>query len=307
MTVREALTEACAGLKQAGIETANLDASLLLSKVLNTSRTMLLASAEEPLLHEMYITFNVLVERRQKGECTAYILGKKEFRGLEFLVNPSVLVPRPDTEILVETAAAIIAEQSAAGNEEQKGEKNKKAAADNLRVLDLCTGSGAAAVSLKHEMPDIEVWATDISLEALETAKKNAERLLPDNNIRILHGDLYSALLTDNPLSPIPHFSLIISNPPYIPSDMIKTLPAEVQKEPLIALNGGKSGLEIIKRIINGAPENLIPGGALAIEADPRQMKKIVVLLEKRGFSNIIIYKDLSGQERVITGKYNRK
>ena len=294
MVIRDALAQACASLKQAGIETYSLDASLLLAKVLNTSRTMLVACASEPLQHEAYMAFNALIERRLKGECTAYILGKKEFRGLEFLVNPSVLVPRPDTETLVEAAILICKEQ-------KRGMKND-VAANNLRVLDLCTGSGAVAVSLKHEMPQLDVWAADISAEALEIAKTNAARLLPDNNIHFYQGDLYAALTSDNLSSPNACFSLIVSNPPYIPTETIKTLPAEVQKEPLIALDGGKSGLEIIERIIDGAPEYLIPEGALAMEADPHQMGNIVTLLEKRGFSSIKKYNDLSGQERVITG-----
>ena len=305
MTIREALTKACAGLKQAGLESPNLDSSLLLAKVLNTSRTTLAACAAEPLSHEANIAFNVLIKRRLKGECIAYILGKKEFRGLEFLVNPSVLVPRPDTETLVETAVAIIKEQ-------MKEKIKNDITSNNLNVLDLCTGSGAVAVSLKYEMPDIEVYAADISRQAIETAKANAAKLLQENNIHFYQGDLYSALHSDSPSAEISHFSiliprfsLIVSNPPYIPSDIIKTLPAEVQNEPLIALDGGESGLEVIKRIIDGAPEHLKPAGILAMEADPSQMEKITVLLEKRGFINIIIYKDLSGQKRVITGKYN--
>jgi len=319
MTIREALVQAGIGLKQAGIITASLDASLLLAEVLNVSHTTLIASADEPLSQEAHTAFNVLIGRRLKGECTAYILGKKEFWGLEFLVNFSVLVPRPDTETLVEAAITICSERLAADNE---------AAHNALRVLDLCTGSGAVAISLKHEMPQMDVWATDLSAEALETAKTNAERLLRDGKIHFYQGDLYNALpeknhkshnggcpslithcssLADNSSFPIPHpeFSLIVSNPPYIPSDAIKTLPDEIKKEPLIALDGGKSGLDIIGRIIDGAPEYLTPGGTLAMEADPRQMEKIIVLLEKRRFSNIIKYKDLSGQERVITGKYN--
>jgi len=327
MTIREALAQTGADLKKAGIETSTLDASLLLSHILNTSRASLAASGTEPLSEEALAALRALIQRRLNGECIAYIIGKKEFRGLEFLVNSSVLVPRPDTETLVETALEIIkkkkftTELHGVGKREQRidngeqKEESKEQRADRIRVLDLCTGSGAVAIALKSEMPTLEVHASDISAEALEIAKANANRLLPADSIHFYHGDLYTALppppsvkflLTPwNSVEKILNsYSLIVSNPPYIPTEEIKTLSAEVQNEPRIALDGGKSGLEIIERIINGAPEYLERGGALLMEADPRQMKEITFLLEKRGFSEIIIIKDLSGQEQVIGGKY---
>jgi len=285
MTVRSAITRACAVLKAAGIDTPSLDSSLLLAHVLDISRTALAMRATEPLSREKLDEFFTLIERRQKGECAAYILGKKEFRGLEFLVGPQVLVPRPDTETLVEAAIETV---------------NREQAADGtVRVLDLCTGSGAVAVSLKNEMPELEVWAADISAEALQTAKENARRLLSESHIHFYCGDLYNAL----PL-PCAPFSLIISNPPYIPTDEIQTLSAEVRNEPLIALDGGEAGLEIIARIIDSSPDFLQRGGSLLLEAGPHQMEKIASLLARKGFCNIKLYKDLSGQDRVIGGKH---
>jgi len=152
------------------------------------------------------------------------------------------------------------------------------------------------------------VGATDISDKALETAKTNAARLLQGSAVLFYQGDLFNALpfnaLPDN-AKPAVKFSVIVSNPPYIPSNEIKTLAAEVQNEPLIALDGGQTGLEIINRIIEGAPYYLVKGGALLMEtAGVKQTQKIAVLLEKRGFTDINIYKDLSGQERVIEGVY---
>ena len=282
MIIREALSAACAVLKTSGIDTPSLDAQLLLAFVLKISRTSLAARTEEPLSQENTEEFFALVERRKKGKCTACILGKKEFRGLEFMVNPSVLVPRPDTETLVEAAIAVIKEISSA---------------NTIRVLDLCTGSGAVAVSLKNEMPCLDVHACDISAEALETAKENARLLLGENQIYFYQGDLYDAL----PRSP---FNFIVSNPPYIPTDEIKTLSAEVQNEPRLALDGGKTGLEIISRIIEGSHNFLRRGGSLLLEADPRQMEKIALLLAGKGYNNIKLYKDLSGQDRVIGGIY---
>jgi release factor glutamine methyltransferase len=281
MTIREAIVQASAELKKTGIESSSLDASLLLAHILNTSRTALIASGADLLAEENLTALRALIQRRLNGECTAYIIGKKEFMGLEFSVNQSVLVPRPDTETLVEAAITVISEQGVS----------------DISVLDLCTGSGAVAISLKNEMLHLEVSASDISAQALETAKANAQRLLPDSSIQFYLGDLYSAI----PQSP---FNLIVSNPPYIPTEKIKTLSAEVQNEPRIALDGGKSGLEIIKRIIDGAPVYLKRGGTLLLEADPCQMKDIKILLAEKGFKDIKLYIDLSGQTRVIGGSY---
>jgi len=280
MIIREALAAACADLAAAGIDTPSLDAQLLLAKVLKISRTTLAARTGEPLSQENAEEFSALVERRKKGECAAYILGKKEFRGLEFLVNPSVLVPRPDTETLVEAAISVIKNISSA---------------NSISVLDLCTGSGAVAIAIKNEMPCLEVWAADISAEALEVANENAHRLLGENQIHFYQGDLYEAL-------PHSSFNLIVSNPPYIPTDEITTLSAEVQNEPRLALDGGKTGLEIISRIIEGSCYFLRRGGSLLLEADPRQMEKIASGLAVNGYYDIKLYKDLCGLDRVIGG-----
>jgi len=283
MTIREAVSHGSSVLKNAGIESHSLDSSLLLAYVLEISRSSLTAKGSDSLCEKAFASFQTLLERRLGGECIAYIMGKKEFMGLEFFVNPCVLVPRPDTEILVEAAF------------EQLSSLGKK---NNISVLDLCTGSGAVAISLKHEIPELKVFASDISADAIKTAKINAQKLLGgENSVVFYQGDLFESL-------PNGRYSVIICNPPYIPACEIKTLPAEVQKEPLIALDGGKSGLEIIERIIDGSPEHLENGGTLLTEADPRQTEKIKSLLTHRGFKGIKSYKDLSGQERVIGGKY---
>jgi len=284
MLIREALAQGGADLKYAGIKTPGLDASLLLAHILNISRAKLIAKGTDRLSEKKCAEFCALIERRANGECTAYIIGKKEFRGLEFEVNSSVLVPRPETETLVEAAIDII---------QKKALHNS-----DVSILDLCTGSGAVAISLKNEIPSCEVTAADISPNALNTAVRNAEKLLGANSIKFFQGDLYDAL-------PFPSaYSLIVSNPPYIPSDEIQTLSAEVQNEPLIALDGGISGLEIIKRIINKAPDYLQKNGYLLLEADPRQMEQITIILEKKGFKDIQLNKDLSGTNRVIGGRF---
>jgi len=310
MTIREALAEGTASLAAAGIETPGLDSSLLLAEVLNTSRSKLTAAAHDNISEALVATFRQLIKRRQSGECTAYILGRKEFYGLEFQVNPSVLVPRPDTETLVETA--INREQGARSKEQRAGSKEQRISnkaemgKQPFRVLDLCTGSGAIAIALKHTMPELEVWATDISAEALETAKTNAARLLPPDSIRFLQGDLYNALLPDSLfLLPPSSFLIIISNPPYVPTTDIPSLPPEVRMEPALALDGGNDGLDKIRKIVSRAPEFLCSGGCLLLEADPRQMAAITDLYEKAGFSDIQTHADLSGRERVISGIKN--
>jgi len=281
MTIREALAEGSAALAAAGIENPGLDASLLLAEILKTSRSSLMAAASEPLTEASRAAFDQFIKRRLAGECTAYILGRKEFYGLDFQVNPAVLVPRPDTETLVEAAL----EQLTCNLP--------------LRVLDLCTGCGAIAIALKHAMPELEVWATDISAEALDVAQANTDRLLPNKTIHFCCGDLFAAFSNEQRSS----FSLIVSNPPYIPTAEIAGLSPEVRKEPILALDGGDDGLDIIRSIISRAPELLCSCGSLLLEADPRQMERIKSLLLQAGFTGIQIRKDLSGKERVIGGK----
>jgi len=300
LLIREAIAQVSNDLKNAGIENPGLDASILLAHLLNTNRSLLLAAGNESLSDKKYSEYNILIDRRCKGECVAVITGKKEFWGLEFTVNRSVLIPRPDTEILVEAALNQLSQTCGLIVNVELRIENK----DSLCILDLCTGSGAVAISLKYEMPELEVWATDISDEALEVAKENAERLLHGSEIRFYQSDLYKALAEFSNLHS--QFSIITANPPYIPSRDIKTLSAEVQNEPSIALDGGESGLDIITRIIEDAPVYLCSEGALLMEADPRQMDDIAGLLEKRGFNDIIIYKDLSGSNRVIKGTYEK-
>jgi release factor glutamine methyltransferase len=170
MTIHEAITQGSFYLKNSCIKTHSLDSSLLLAYLLNITRTEIITKGKESLSEQIYKSFLTLLDRRIKGECIAYITGKKEFFGLEFKVNNHVLVPRPDTEILVEAAL----------NELKKKEKRKNG---SFQMLDLCTGSGAIAVSVKHELPHIEVYAVDICFNALDVAQKNTKRLLGENSI----------------------------------------------------------------------------------------------------------------------------
>ena len=344
MIIREALAEA------ASAGTSALDASLLLAEVLNTSRSSLLAADTRPLDEASLAAFCALVKRRLAGECVAYIVGRKEFYGLDFQVTPAVLVPRPDTETLVEAALGVINKWGAKGDKSAEtnqavrvldcmrrtegSETNTLPKQEPVRVLDLCTGSGAVAIALKHtvalkrNLAELEVWAADISADALAIARANAARLLPPNSIHFCHGDLFDCMrrtegsetntlpkqqpLVVEALPPAPQggdtaplFHLIISNPPYVPAAEIAALAPEVRGEPHIALNGGDDGLDIIHRIISGAPQFLCRGGILLLEADPRQMERIAALLQQAAFTAIQTRRDLSGAERVIGGKFS--
>jgi release factor glutamine methyltransferase len=170
--------------------------------------------------------------------------------------------------------------------------------------LDLCTGSGAVAIALKHECPGLEVWAADISEEALAIARGNAEKLLP-GSIRFLQGDLFGALenAPAKDKAEGPPFSFITANPPYIPSGEISALPPEVQHEPRLALDGGADGLSLIRRIIAEAPLWLEARGTLLLEADPGQAAAICGLMEARGFNSTAVFRDLAGVDRVFAGE----
>ena len=275
----------------ASVPSCALDASLLLAKASGLSREQLYSRACSELDEAQCGYYFELIERRRKGECTAYILGHKEFWGLEFTVSPTVLVPRPDTEILVEAALLVIRSIPNSGSP--------------LSVLDLCTGSGVVAIALKHDCPGLEVTATDISEEALGVARKNAELL--GCEITFLRGDLFRAC-TDNPKaedSSKRRFCLITANAPYIPSQCMEKLPIEVRNEPRIALDGGDDGLALIRRVIAEAPRYLQAGGSLVLEADPSQMETIAGLMKDQGFTEPKLYQDLAGKNRVIAAEIN--
>ncbi|MDR0598035.1 MAG: peptide chain release factor N(5)-glutamine methyltransferase [Treponema sp.] len=284
MTVGEALREGAARLRSAGVESPGLDAALLLAFALKTTREKLLLTDRELLSGGAAADFGRLLERRASGECAAYILGFKEFRGLDFAVTPDVLVPRPDTETLVEAALAAL----------PPGENTAPPA-----LLDLCTGSGAVAIALKHERPFMEVYAADISPGALAVARKNALRLLGEDETRppvhFLEGDLFE------PVPPL-RFDLIVANPPYVPAAEIPRLSREVRFEPRLALDGGEDGLVTARRIAEDAPAFLKPGGRLLLEADPRQMQALALILKKKRYRGIALHRDLSGLDRVIEG-----
>ena len=273
MTIRDALKAAEKTLLEADVPDARLDAEYLLAGVLDAPRLLVCLSGETPLPPDHEVAFFSLIERRKTREPLQYILGTQVFMGFTFLVTPDVLIPRADTETLCEQALLY--------------------ADENRRVLDLCTGSGALAVSIKRLSPACSVTATDISEKALAIARENAATLEAD--IEFLQGDLFSPLQGRR-------FDIILSNPPYIPNGELDTLQAEVQKEPRAALAGGTDGLDFYREIAQKAPSHLEKRGMLLLEIGETQGDAVRALLSPK-FDDIKLIHDLSGRPRVVSAR----
>jgi release factor glutamine methyltransferase len=286
MMVREVLLHGTTLLRSAHIETPQLDASLLLAYLLRVEKSRLVLIYGDSVSDEKICEYEKCIERRIEGENVAYLIGTKEFWGLNFKVTSSVLVPRPDTEILVEAAVNWIRSQ-----QETNLQQNFRR---HFRVIDICTGSGAIAAAIKYECPDVTVEASDISEAALDVADFNFHHLLGDGAIK----QYKSNLLNDIPGK----FDVIVSNPPYVPSEIISSLSKEVQREPLLALDGGADGLDIIRELISAAAKRLNSTGKIFLEAGSEQMPAIKTILQENGFVDIELMKDLAGLDRVISG-----
>ncbi len=260
--------------------TARIEIQMLLQQVLGVSRAHLLAHPEQVLDEAQTAAYRALLQRRLAGEPLAYILGEREFFGLNFNVTPATLIPRPDTELLVELALQRIPLR------------------DAFRVLDLGAGSGAIALSIAHARPDIEVTAVDASPEALEVARENARRL-NIANVRLLQSDWFSALAGER-------FDLIVSNPPYIAENDAHLAQGDLRFEPRAALASGADGLDDIRRIVAGAKQHLNPGGRLLFEHGYDQAARVRELLLREGYTEVFSARDLAGIERVSGGTIHR-
>ncbi|MGO8991941.1 MAG: peptide chain release factor N(5)-glutamine methyltransferase [Polyangiaceae bacterium] len=265
-----------------GIEKPRLDAEVLLAHALESTRTQLVIDAKRPLEPEELARFRALVKRRRAREPVAYLLGVREFYGRQFRVDKRVLIPRPDTETLVDVALARTLERSL-----------------SMRALDLCTGSGCVAITLSRERPTARVHATDLSEDALLVARENALRL-GAYGVSFTRGDLFDAL----PAGCGP-FDVIVANPPYIATDEVERLDRDIKEfEPRLALDGGADGLATVRRIVEGAPERLAPGGFLATEVGAGEAVEAVRVFEARGFSEVTVTRDYGRVERVVDGKW---
>lgn len=273
---RDALQEGTNRLERAGINTARLDAEVLLSHACRINRAKLLSRLNEDVPEEQLKLFLEYLGKREKRYPVSYITGHKEFMGLDFAITEGVLIPRPETELLTETVMDMLPEDAV--------------------VVDLCTGSGVIAVSLAHYLYDVFLYATDISKVACDTAKLNAERLNVKDRVRVLKGDLYE------PLPEELRVDAIVSNPPYIKNNDIESLMPEVLYEPREALDGGESGVEFYKRITEGAVNYLKSNGILALEIGYDEADDVISLMNKDYIDTKVI-KDMAGLDRVVLGR----
>lgn len=282
-TVHALLTRAETRFRSVGIATARLDAEALLAHVLTLDRAQLFARMSAPVSAEAREAFLQLVHRRARREPLAYLTGVREFWSLEFRVTPAVLIPRPETEMLLETALRLLAQA--------------KMLASPLRLLDIGTGSGCLAITLAKELPTAEVWAVDISLAALEVAQDNARRLGVAERIRFLHSDLCAALSQTER-----SFDLLVTNPPYIAQGELATLQPEVRDwEPHMALAGGADGLDFYRRLVAESPSHLHSGGWLLMELGTGQAAAMLDLFRSsQSFINPYCLRDYAGHERVV-------
>ncbi|MCI8760226.1 MAG: peptide chain release factor N(5)-glutamine methyltransferase [Clostridia bacterium] len=279
MTIREAIYQAMIQLKMKKIESPKLKARLLMQFMLGKTRQYIMVYDEKKLTQEQEEKYFKNVEKLIKGIPLQHITHQQEFMKMNFYVNKDVLIPRPDTEILVEEVIQIA----------QKIRAKK--------ILDLCTGSGAIAISLAKYIQDSQITATDISNKALEIAQKNAKNNQVENQIAFLSSNLWEEL-------PKEKYDMIVSNPPYIKREIIKSLEEEVQKEPLMALDGGWDGLDFYRKIVKQAYEYLKYGGYLCLEIGYDQKIDVIELIEQEEkYTDTYGKKDLYGNDRVIITK----
>ena len=293
--IRRALKEGMAKLREASVPSHTLAAELLLMHALGRDRTWLYTHPEavlEPAGSEKYFA---LIARRAAGEPTQYLTGKQEFWGLEFEVMPAVLIPRPETEHVMEVALARL------GPRGLKIHMDTGLSRERLRVADVGTGSGCLAISLAYELPHAEVFATDISAPALEVARRNATRHALADRIHFLQSDLLEALRRDSH-----SFDLIVSNPPYVGRDEAAELQREVRDhEPDAALFAGPTGVEIYARLIEEAGELLRPGGMLVLELGYNSAEHVrAILAEQKCWANVSFTNDLAGISRVAAADH---
>lgn len=283
-SVGETVVWATALLKSSGVDTPRLDAECLLASVLGRDRLHLYAAAQERMPSPLLAVTRALLRRRQTREPLAYLTGTKEFWSLSLRVTPAVLIPRPETEILVETALTRV--------------KTLQAPV----IADIGTGSGAVAVALAKTLTHARVYATEMSGRALEVARENAGRHGVLGQIAFLQGNLLEPLCSRGLAN---QCDLMVSNPPYVATGELAGLPPEVHYEPVEALDGGPDGLHFHRRLIGGASALLKRGGWLALEIAPGQGLALTRLLQDQGvFGEIEVTADLSGRERVIVACY---
>lgn len=287
-TYREAWRQGADHLQGGGVETPLLDSEILLRYLAGKSREEFYRDLGEPLPAALLARFTELLAERARGVPVAYLTGTKEFFGLEFKVTPAVLIPRPETEVLVERALELA---------------RLRELPPQPCILDIGTGSGAIAVALAVHLPEAAVVATDISAAALAVARENAVRHKVEERINFRQGDLWEALAPGGGDSLGLLFDLVVSNPPYIPEPELEKLSPEVKREPRLALAGGLDGLNFYRRLAAGVSTYLAPGGWVLLEVGQGQAAAVGALLAQIGLAVFPPCRDLAGRERVVQGR----
>ena len=281
MTIREVLTNIRERLQNAGIEDFEYESWVFLDWKLHIDRAEFYMNPNGEVKEELLEELEDVLKQREQRVPLQYLMGECEFMGYDFYVDERVLIPRQDTECLVELAVESIRKKST-----------------KVKVLDLCTGSGCIGISVSKLCPDTEVTLADISDGALAVAKKNAQNLSAD--VTLIKGNLFENIEG--------RFDYILSNPPYIPSEVIEGLMPEVKEhEPRLALDGEADGLSFYRKIIDEAPDYLNPDGRIYFEIGAEQGEDLTRLMNERGFSEVKVHKDLAGLDRIVTGIYSRK
>ena len=282
METADNLTEPQSSLQRllAEANVARLDAELLLAHVFGTTRSAVIAHGEQCIGQPEALRYRALVARRAAGEPLAYLTGEREFWSLPLMVSEAVLIPRPETELVVERALALLSEPAAHASEP--------------RIADLGTGSGAIALALARERPRWQLLASDQSAQALQVARANARRL-QSHQIEFVEGDWFASLGTRR-------FEAILSNPPYVAAGD-PALPA-LRYEPAAALSPGPSGMEALRHLIARAPDHLCPGAWLVLEHGADQAREVAVALVAAGYARVRCHRDLAGHDRVTEAQW---
>ena len=298
LLVKEMLTMGEKQLMDSDIADATRDCKILYCYMMDIPFSKIILEYQEVLQDRLCDKYFELIDRRSNGEPVQYIMGSQEFMGLEFIVNENVLIPRQDTETLVEDALEIINTETLRG--EDMDVKRKE-----WDILDLCTGSGAIGVSLARIANKVNVTCSDISEGAIKVAKENAQKHGVAKSVKFEQGDLFKPFSKHFRKQ---KFDMIISNPPYIKSSVIPTLQKEVcEHEPLSALDGGESGLDFHERIVSGVGGHLRKGGVLLLEIGHDQGEAVSGLLSRNGdFTSIRVLKDLANRDRIVFAKKSK-
>lgn len=280
-TVRRILDWTMGYLKEQGSEAPRLEAEVLLAHARNCKRIQLYTQFDQPLTPHERSVMRELVKRRGAAEPVAYLVGHKEFFSLDFHTPPGVLVPRPETEVLVGAALDAIKQWP------------------QPQVLDLCTGTGCVAIAIAKNSPQAQLTAVELHDVPFATARKNLERHELEKRVQLLQGSLWEPLPVDA------KFHVIVSNPPYVATGELADLPRDIRDhEPRAALDGGQDGLDVIRQIIDDSPLRLLPSGRLMIELSPEQSETVKSLMSERGFKEVRAHNDLAGRPRVVAGQW---